>query len=38
MSIFKPLSLQERLALHSPYSIAPKANIKVMRVKEMITN
>ena len=24
--------------LISPYSIAPKSNIKVMRIKEMITN
>ena len=33
-----PLTLKSDQLLISPYSIGPESNIKVTRIKEMITN
>ena len=33
-----PLTPQSDLHLISPYNITPESNIKVMRIKKMITN
>ena len=35
---FNPLTLKSDQQLISPYNITPESSIKVMRIKEMITN
>ena len=38
ITIINPLNLKSDQLLISPYNITPESNIKVMRIKEMITN
>ena len=35
---FNPLTLKSDQQLISPYNMTPESSIKVMRIKEMITN